>query len=208
MSVVDIEKLAGILRDAAKVEILPRFRRLDASQIRQKSEAIDLVTEADEAAEAFIKREVMAILPEATFIGEEGVAADPSLINKLADAELAIIVDPIDGTANYAAGMPLFGVMAAVVANGETVAGILYDPMGDDWVMAERGGGAWLRRPDGDSVRMRGAEAVPLDQIGMVISTTSSKKPCRNQTPSPPKNSSIPYGPLSSCWCPTSPYWC
>ena len=52
---VDITELAGILRDAARSEIVPRFRRLDSSAVRQKTEAIDLVTEADENAERVIR---------------------------------------------------------------------------------------------------------------------------------------------------------
>jgi len=162
---IDLEALANILRDAAKAEVLPRFRRLDPGMVRQKSEAIDLVTEADEAAERRIMADVAALVPQATFIGEESVAADPSLLDSLKDAELAVVVDPIDGTANYAAGMPLFAVMAAVVANGETVAGVIYDPMGDDWVLAERGGGAWQKRPDGHAERLKSAAPVPLDQM-------------------------------------------
>src|SRR5688572_4248610 len=128
---VDIGKLATILRDAAKAEVLPRFRRLDAGMVKVKTSAIDLVTEADEAAERFIKARVAELAPEASVVGEESVAADPALLDALADADLAVVVDPIDGTANYAAGLPLFAVMASVVSKGETVAGIIYDPMGD-----------------------------------------------------------------------------
>lgn len=162
---IDLEALANVLRDAAKTEVLPRFRRLEPGMVKQKSEAIDLVTEADEAAERKIMADVTALAPEATFIGEESVAADPALLERLKDADLAVVVDPIDGTANYAAGMPLFAVMAAVVANGETIAGIIYDPMGDDWVLAERGSGAWQKRPDGHAERLRTAAPVPLDQM-------------------------------------------
>lgn len=162
---IDIESLAGILRDAAQAEILPRFRRLDADMVRQKTEAIDIVTEADEAAERFIAARVKRLMPEITFIGEESVSADPALLATLKDADLAVIVDPIDGTSNYAAGMPLFAVMAAVVSKGETVAGLIYDPMGDDWVMAERGSGAWQKRVDGNATRLKAAAAVPLDQM-------------------------------------------
>ena len=162
---VDIEWLAGVLRDAAKAEILPRFRRLDETDIQVKTEAIDLVTAADLAAEQFIKAEISRQVPGALFVGEESVAADPALLLALADADLAIVVDPIDGTANYAAGLPLFAVMAAVVAGGETVAGIIYDPMGDDWMMAEKGSGTWLRRPDGSGTRLRVAAPLPLAQM-------------------------------------------
>ena len=161
----DVMALAAILRDAARAEALPRFRRLDTSMVKVKTEAIDLVTEADIATENVIKARIAQWMPEALFVGEESVAADPALLPKLATADLAVVVDPIDGTANYAAGLPLFATMASIVSKGETVAAIIYDPMGDDWVMAEKGGGAWLRRPGGDAVRLSVAEPLPLAQM-------------------------------------------
>ena len=162
-------ELAGILRDAARAEALPRFRRLDASMVHTKTEAIDLVTEADVATEEAIKARLAQVMPDALFVGEESVAADPALLGRLADADFAVVVDPIDGTANYAAGLPLFATMAAVVSKGETIAGIIYDPMGDDWMMAEKGAGAWLRRPNGESVRMQVAAPLPLaEMVGCV----------------------------------------
>ena len=176
---VDVSALADLLREAAKAEILPRFRRLGTGQIHTKTDATDLVTEADEAAERFIKARLAESAPHVVFIGEESVAADPALLSKLADAETAIVVDPIDGTFNFAAGVPAFGVMASVVHRGETVAGIIYDPMGDDWVMAEKGSGAWLKRPDGEAVRLKAAPPVALgDMVGMA-STSFIPKPIR-----------------------------
>ncbi len=165
---IDVMALADVLRRAAKAEILPRFRRLNLGDVRAKSEATDLVTEADVNAERMIRAEMDKIAPQALFIGEESVAADPDLLSKLKDAETAVIVDPVDGTFNFASGIPAFGVMASVVHKGETVAGLIYDPMGDDWVMAEKGSGAFLRRPDGEAMRLSVAEAKPLDaMIGM-----------------------------------------
>ncbi|WFU10710.1 inositol monophosphatase family protein [Rhizobium sp. CB3090] len=167
-SSIDITTLAELLRRAAQTEILPRFRRLGSDDVRAKSEATDLVTEADEQAERMIKAEVKQLWPGALFVGEESVAAEPALLNKIVGAELAIIVDPIDGTFNFASGVPAFGVMASVISKGETVAGIIFDPMGDDWVLAERGGGAWLRRPDGEAQRLSVATPVALeDMVGM-----------------------------------------
>ena len=161
----DIARLANILRDASRAETLPRFRRLDSGQVRIKSEAIDLVTEADEEAERAIKSAVAAAWPEALFVGEESVAADPALLDRMDAAEFSIVVDPVDGTANFAAGLPLYATMASVVSKGETIAGIIYDPMGDDWVLAEKGGGAWQQRPDGSRWRLKVAEAPGLDQM-------------------------------------------
>jgi fructose-1,6-bisphosphatase/inositol monophosphatase family enzyme len=154
MTKIDVVELAGVLRDAAKAEILPRFRRLQPGAIKTKSNPTDLVTEADTEAEWAIKREVEKRWPGTLVVGEESVAADPGLLGKLASADVAITVDPVDGTANFAAGLPLFAVMASVVVKGETVGGIIYDPMGDDWMLAERGGGAWRRRPDGTQERL------------------------------------------------------
>ncbi|MBK8082863.1 MAG: inositol monophosphatase [Devosia sp.] len=172
MTALDLDRLSTILRDAARAEILPRFRRLESGSVKQKTEAIDLVTEADEAAERMIKAEFAAASPEALFVGEESVAARPELLDELDAAELAVIVDPVDGTANFAAGLPLFATMAAVVRKGETVAGIIYDPMGDDWVVAEKGGGAWLLRPDGDAIRLAVATAPALGQMVGHVSIT------------------------------------
>ncbi|RYE08307.1 MAG: inositol monophosphatase [Hyphomicrobiales bacterium] len=172
MPVPDIAELAEILRDAAKAEILPRFRRLEPETVRTKSNPADLVTEADTQAEWFIKREIERRWPGTLVVGEESVAADPALLDRLAGAEVAITVDPVDGTANFAAGLPLYAVMASLVIGGEVAAGIIYDPMGDDWVLAERGSGAWLRRPDGEAVRLRvAAPKILSEMIGHVSLT-------------------------------------
>lgn len=165
---IEIERLVEIMRAAARNEIMPRFRRPDLQGVRQKSEAIDLVTEADEAAERAIRAEVSALMPEALFVGEESVAADPALLARLADADVAVVVDPIDGTANFASGVPLFGVMMSVIMGGEVVAGIIYDPMGDDWLIAEKGAGAFMHRGKGGSERLALKAPLPLEQmVGM-----------------------------------------
>lgn len=175
MNHVDMDWLANLVRDTARAEILPRFRRLNRADVKTKSDAVDLVTEADTEAEWVMKRAVNETYPDATFIGEESVHAKPALRERVADAPLAVIVDPVDGTSNFAAGLPLFGVMAAVLVRGETVGGIIYDPMGDDWVMAEKGAGTWLKRPDGETERLSVRPPVPLAQ--MVGNASTSKLP-------------------------------
>ena len=57
-----------------------------------------------------------------------------------------------------------------MVKGGETIAGIIYDPMGDDWVMAEKGGGAWLRRPDAGADRLTVSAAPALEQMVGTVS--------------------------------------
>ena len=166
--VVDVEALARLLQDAARAEILPRFRNLGEGDIRSKSEASDLVTEADEAAERMIRAGVAVLAPDALFVGEESVAADPALLARLAGAQRAVVVDPVDGTFNCASGIGAIGVMAAVVEKGETVAAVIHDPLGNDWLIAEKGAGAFQVAADGRRVRLKVADPVPLaDMIGM-----------------------------------------
>ena len=171
MTNFDIDALAALLREAARAEIMPRFRKLGEADVRIKTEASDLVTEGDEAAERYIKARYEEILPGALFMGEESVAKDPDLLPRLADADLALTVDPIDGTFNFASGLPLFAVMAAVVSKGETVAGIIYDPMGDDFVLAEKGAGAWHVTPDGTRMKLKVIEPAPLAEMFGMAST-------------------------------------
>ncbi|TDX23313.1 fructose-1,6-bisphosphatase/inositol monophosphatase family enzyme [Modicisalibacter xianhensis] len=142
-------ELIDIVRRAAKAEILPRFRNLDPETIQTKTSQEDLVTVADQRAEAFIQREVAERFPEATIVGEEATSEDASLLERIAEAEMAVIIDPIDGTWNFARNLTQFGVILAVASRGETVFGLLYDPVMDDWIMAHRGQGAFYVRPDG-----------------------------------------------------------
>lgn len=166
----DVEdRLIGIVRRVAAAEIMPRFRALPTGDIRAKSAPDDLVTEADLRAEAAITAEVRALMPEALVIGEEAVSADAGLLEGLADAECAVIVDPVDGTWNFAKGLATFGVIMAVTLRGEAVFGLLYDPVMDDWVVARKGGGTWFCRPKADPVRLVIGGDAPQDQtVGFV----------------------------------------
>jgi len=166
----DIEDaLIATLRDVARTEIMPRFRSLPDSEIRSKTAPDDLVTEADVRAEAAITKAVRRLLPEALVVGEEAVSADADVLDGLSDAACAVIVDPVDGTWNFAKGLATFGVILAVTVRGETVFGVLYDPVLDDWVLARRGGGAWFCRPDAAPRRLQIGGDTPQEQaVGFV----------------------------------------
>ena len=94
------QQLIETVRHAARAEILPRFRNLSEDAIRSKSAADDLVTDADQGAERMISQAIAELLPTATIIGEEAVAAGDAQLADIAGAELALIVDPVDGTWN------------------------------------------------------------------------------------------------------------
>jgi fructose-1,6-bisphosphatase/inositol monophosphatase family enzyme len=150
----DLDTLAEVVMNAAEREIMPRFRKLEASDIREKTSALDLVTDADEAAEAHITLALTKAFPGALVIGEEAVEKDRGLLSRIVGADLAFIIDPIDGTSNFAWGLPLFGVLAAVTSRGETIAGLIYDPVGRDFRLAMRGQGAFARTAHGTTHRI------------------------------------------------------
>jgi fructose-1,6-bisphosphatase/inositol monophosphatase family enzyme len=163
----DLDRLCAIIAEAAAAEIMPRFRSLESDGVREKTSMLDVVTDADEKAEWMMREAIARAFPSAAFVGEESVERDPSLLRNIAAADLAIIVDPVDGTSNFAWGLPLFGVLAAVTMKGETVAGIIYDPVCNDWRLALRGEGAWARSKSGSTRALRvAAPAAPAGMAG------------------------------------------
>ena len=165
----ELAVLVSILRDAARAEIMPRFRGFAAKRTREKSSRQDLVTDADEAAEAAIAAALARAFPGCAVVGEEAAERDPSLLDALGEPDLAFVVDPVDGTKNFASDLPLFGVMAAVLRRGEVVGSVILDPVEDDWALALRGEGAWLERADGRHHDLAVSTAPPLaDMAGMV----------------------------------------
>lgn len=110
-----------------------------------KSE-VDIVTEADRESEKLITERLRAAFPEHGIFGEEGA-------RERLGAEYRWYVDPLDGTTNFAHGFPYFCVSLGLErrapglqedADGEIVAGVIYEPLRDELFHAERGKGAWL----------------------------------------------------------------
>jgi myo-inositol-1(or 4)-monophosphatase len=140
----DIDFLRGILRDAGEAEILPRFRMLGSGDIAEKKSSIDLVTDADLLSEKQITARLKERFPDALVLGEEAYETNPGLLSALPGAVLAFVIDPVDGTFNFTAGLPVFGTILAVVAKGETIAGLIHDPVLGDTLVATKGAGARL----------------------------------------------------------------
>jgi fructose-1,6-bisphosphatase/inositol monophosphatase family enzyme len=181
LSVREIGELATVLREAAEREIIPRFRNLAREDVRTKSGPLDLVTEADEAAERMIAAALARRFPRCLIVGEEATAVDQTLLDRLAEAELAFTLDPIDGTANYVAGLPLFGTMLAMIVRGEIVAALIQDPLGGDTALALRGEGAWIEAPGGRRSDLRVAPAVAAGQMTGVVSWRYLPEPMRQR---------------------------
>jgi fructose-1,6-bisphosphatase/inositol monophosphatase family enzyme len=143
-----IDRVSALVDQVGAEQVLPRYQALAEGEIEEKSPG-ELVTIADREAEDALARGLAAILPEARFVGEEVCARDPSLLERLGEGRVWI-VDPIDGTANFAAGRPPFAIMVALLDQGEIVASWMHDPLSGRIAAAERGSGAWI---DGERIR-------------------------------------------------------
>ncbi len=144
------------MRAAAAEAIMPRYGRLMRHEISEKSPG-ELVTAADHEAERILTAGLTALRPGSLVVGEEAAAVDPAIVSRLGAGE-AWLVDPLDGTANFAAGTGPFAVMVALLRDGETVASWMLDPRSGAMAQAERGSGAVLC---GARVRA-GSESPPL----------------------------------------------
>jgi fructose-1,6-bisphosphatase/inositol monophosphatase family enzyme len=163
-SETQLDWLCELVAEAGVTEIMPRFRNLSARDIREKTSALDVVTDADINAERHMTVALHERFPDALVLGEEACSENPGLLQGVRGAPLAFVIDPVDGTYNFAAGVPLFGVMMAVVVNGETVAGIIHDPVGKDWVIGVKGAGSRLRG-GGSETPLRVADTAPVGEM-------------------------------------------
>ena len=153
------------MREASGRAIVPRYRSLGAHEVIDKA-ADDVVTIADHEAEAILADHLARLLPEAAFVGEEAAHADPALLDRLGQS-LCWIVDPLDGTNNFAAGKPPFGVLVALCDGGETIGGWILDCLTGRFCHAWRGQGAYL---DGDLLTARPSdEQKPVAAISLIF---------------------------------------
>ena len=176
----ELAELVQLVRAVARAEIMPRFRRLYPGDVQAKSGPLDLVTVADEAAEAQLTKALHARFPGCTVVGEEAAAHDPALLDAVAGSALCFIVDPIDGTANFCAGLPLFGTMLAVTSFGRTLAAVIHDPVGDDTAVALAGEAAWLEGRDGSVAALRVAPPAEVAAMSGAVSWRFMPEPRRS----------------------------
>ena len=125
----------NLARDAGHLLV----QRLGTAKVSNKGD-IDLVTEADIAAENLIVERIRSYYPQHGILAEE--SGEAVMVGKR--SEWKWIIDPLDGTTNYAHGYPCFGVSIALEREGQLEIGVVYDPMRDEMFAAERGQGATL----------------------------------------------------------------
>ncbi|KFL45078.1 putative inositol monophosphatase [Sphingobium sp. ba1] len=163
--------VVALMREVARDIVMPRYQNLARHEISEKA-ANDFVTIADKESEIRLAEGLSAILPEAGIIGEEACAADPAILDRAGDG-LNWIIDPIDGTGNFAAGNPPFGIMIALADGGATLAGWILDPLTGRLCHAMLGGGSHI---DGEQVQAResGGE-LPIAALAVYFMTPEER---------------------------------
>ncbi|WP_020593751.1 inositol monophosphatase family protein [Kiloniella laminariae] len=140
---IKLDQIPSFLKDVAETEIMPRFRNLAQGEVLQKKGG-ETVTIADLEAEKHLSRLLLNLFPGSYVIGEEKAAEQPGLLNNLPDEKLVWVIDPIDGTNNFARGSETFRTMLALLYQGETIAAWIYDPVRNVLLEAQKGEGARL----------------------------------------------------------------
>ncbi len=140
LSALDAE-ICDLMRFAAERSMLPRFRNLAAGEVEMKG-ADDPVTIVDREVEAFLTEALTRLAPGVAVVGEEAVHADKAVLDHLSGP--CWIIDPLDGTANFAEGKEPFGIIIALADAGRAIAGWIYDPLRQRFCHARAGAGAFV----------------------------------------------------------------
>lgn len=137
-----ISSVSNLLREAAETYVMPVFGKREANS-EEKSPG-EWVTEADKAGEAFLAPALRSLITGSLVVGEEAASTDPTVLGQLSDDGIVWLIDPLDGTSNFASGISPFAIMIALVRSGDTVASWILDPVADQLSVSEKGSGSWI----------------------------------------------------------------
>jgi len=133
-----LRTIQEIVVPAAREELLPRFARVE----RRRKDDGSVLTAADLAMQERVARQLLQHWPDTVFLGEEMSAAEQAQL--LASDRPVWCLDPLDGTSNFAAGIPYFCMSLALLQQGRVTLGMVYDPLRDECFSADRAQGARL----------------------------------------------------------------
>jgi len=182
------EAVHTLLRDVSRRAILPYYQALAAHQVEAKA-ADDVVTVADKLSEEMLAEGLEKIVPGLGIVGEEAAHADPSVMERLSGS--CWIVDPIDGTRNFAAGKPPFGILLAMAEGGEAHTGWIYDVLTDRFCVAHRGKGAFI---NGEKIAARATgEQPPVAAISLIFMDPARREAVREHVAPHYRTVDVPY---------------
>ena len=189
----DLNTLETLIRDVAARELMPRFQRVGHDVKADGS----LLTEADLAVDQAIHAALAERWPEIGFLSEEMEREQQEALLAQGDRPLWIL-DPVDGTSNFVAGIPYFAVSLALIEKGQPVIGVTYDPVRDECFSAEKGKGCFL---NGTPLTTR-SPGIELKHAVALVDFKRLKTTLRARlTESSPFGSQRNFGSCALEWC-------
>jgi len=188
-----LQTLITLIRDVAREELLPRFANVACETKADNS----IVTEADLTMQSRLQASLQEHWPDYGLLGEEMTLQQQQALLDAPGAGLWIL-DPVDGTNNFAAGIPYFSVSLGLLVDGSIQAAVIYDPMRDECFSALAGQGAWL-----NGVLLGRSGRIP--PFGQCMATIDFKRlsadlACRLVS-APPYGSQRSFGSVALDWC-------
>jgi fructose-1,6-bisphosphatase/inositol monophosphatase family enzyme len=156
---LDAEEVARIMCEIAQDELLPRFRALEEKDVWEKERG-GTVTVADLESERRLKQRLQELVPGSLVLAEEEADENPETLQYLSGSGPVWIVDPLDGTKNFAAGNENYAVIVAYFDKGAVRAGWILSPSTGHMAIAEEGSGAW-----NEEGALRTADAAPVQDL-------------------------------------------
>ncbi len=193
MTLNELDLVQRLVRQAAAEELMLRFESVSA---RLKADG-SLITEADLSMQARLQAELAEHWPQYRLLGEE-MEADAQEHLLAASGTGLWCLDPLDGTGNFAAGIPFFAVSLALICDGLVQAAVVYDPCRDECFSALHGQGAWL---NGRRLVTAGSPATLKDAMAMVDLKRLPDPLIRAIAKQAPYRSQRSFGSVALDWC-------
>ncbi|MCK8515611.1 inositol monophosphatase family protein [Methylonatrum kenyense] len=193
MTVMELSRLRQQVRRVSEEVLLPRFNRVERSFKADGS----IVTAADLAMQSGLQDVLRQYWPDIPLLGEEMAPEDQAAL-LAATGQPVWVLDPLDGTSNFSAGIPFFAVSLALIQGGRPLIGLVYDPVRDECFMAAEGQGAWLN----EQSLMPVEETLPLARCTACVDFKRLQpRLARRLAAEPPYSSQRSFGSVALDWC-------
>lgn len=192
---INLKLVKKIIIDVANKELIPRFAKVSHHNKADNS----IVTEADIAAQKSITQQLKENWPDIPLLGEEMSPQEQA--QRLSSKEPVWCLDPLDGTSNFATGIPYYAISLALIANGKTTLGIVYDPSRDEYFQAQDINNEVSASLNGQPLKLVASEYTLNTAMAIIDLKRLAKKTAARVASEPPYASQRNFGASALDWC-------
>lgn len=192
---INFQQLKDIIVDVANKELLPRLANVSYSNKSDNS----IVTEADIAAQESIIKQLKKYWPAIPLLGEE---MSPEEQNQILQSKQAVwCLDPLDGTSNFATGIPYFAISLALLFNGKCILGVVYDPSRNEYFQAQDITGQLSASLNSKTLKLSSHQSVLSHAMAIIDLKRLPKNTAARVASEPPYASQRNFGASALDWC-------